>query len=846
MIVNGTTAADTINYLPTLPGNGSITFNALPTVTFDAVESVAINGQAGGDTLIYTSPANAGAGSALLYAPGAAPDSGSITGHQLPGGLLTPLSFTNLDPSGIVRFATANGTVAPIRTDILDINGTAHSDVFNVTAANNGTVQIVSSAVPTNFITDTIQTPGVLTLDLHGLDGDDTFNLAGTLPYTSTVVDGGDPSASDIVNLTGATGLVTVNLADSKANPPTPPTDTTITGYGGTVTLTGVEVANLDAAGFGMTVNGTKHDDVITYTPTSPNAGTFQAAGLNTVFNFTTVSGTFLIAGGSPGGIGAIGTVGNTDKVIVQGTNSRDLFQIDQGARTVQVLAFNVNPLKTVLLDPTIQVLTALGLNGQDTFQVVPAAGIAGFAGDTSGINNLLINVDGGSDASGENNALVVQGTGGATLPATTFVVDNRGANFTSGTVRVFQSTVPNPDINYVNVQTVSPKVFVNVQPNQADQPNLLILGPDLNEPNEFQQNAAFVGSGSTLQIQHASIFPNSAEYPGVPGDNDYYRVVAQTTGTLDFQVYFKLYPGLLPQGGNLALEVLDAAGHVIGRATITPELFGTHGTAANARVRIPAVAGQSYYLHVFGGPNADNQPNPLVVNGYDATIIDTPDPVPSDLQLSRSEVVVTITGGGSGYTSPPTVTFSGGGATTQATGIAIISGGVVTGVQITSSGSGYTSAPAVAFSGGGFTVAATATASLGDTGDLPVNSPQSDSGRSQFDNITYVNNPTIYLRLDDAIFLHDLPGNQTPGGVPPMGPIVIPFNTSTTPADLAAQGTLTAGFRIAVYDGGNGAPAGRQPAHARSERLDVHRFRPTRAWRAPSLLPDNRQPGSR
>ena len=144
------------------------------------------------------------------------------------------------------------------------------------------------------------------------------------------------------MNLTGATGLVTVNLADS-----TVPTDTTITGYGGTVTLTGVEVANLDAAGFGMTVNGTAHDDVITYTPTGAERGHVPDGRAQTVFNFTTVTGTFLITGG----VGPVGTVGNTDEVIVQGTNARDLFQIDQGARTVQVFAYNVNPLKAVLLD---------------------------------------------------------------------------------------------------------------------------------------------------------------------------------------------------------------------------------------------------------------------------------------------------------------------------------------------------------------------------------------------------------------------------------------------------------------------------------------------------------------
>ena len=53
---------------------------------------------------------------------------------------------------------------------------------------------------------------------------------------------------------------------------------------------------------------------------------------------------------------------------------------------------------------------------------------------------------------------------------------------------------------------------------------------------------------------------------------------------------------------------------------------------------------------------------------------------------------------GGFGYQTPPTVTLSGGGGT-GATGTAILTNGVVTGVNITNVGSNYTSAPTVTFS---------------------------------------------------------------------------------------------------------------------------------------------------
>jgi hypothetical protein len=81
-------------------------------------------------------------------------------------------------------------------------------------------------------------------------------------------------------------------------------------------------------------------------------------------------------------------------------------------------------------------------------------------------------------------------------------------------------------------------------------------------------------------------------------------------------------------------------------------------------------------------------------------------------VDLTRGRVTsVAVTNGGSGYTSVPTVSFTGGGGT-GAAAIAILNGGVVIGVLITNNGTGYTSAPTVSFTGGGGTGAA-ATAAI-------------------------------------------------------------------------------------------------------------------------------------
>ena len=43
-----------------------------------------------------------------------------------------------------------------------------------------------------------------------------------------------------------------------------------------------------------------------------------------------------------------------------------------------------------------------------------------------------------------------------------------------------------------------------------------------------------------------------------------------------------------------------------------------------------------------------------------------------------------------------------------------------------------------------------------------PGGGPNSDTGRSQFDNVTYDNTPTLFLRLDDALLPATiLPGNS-------------------------------------------------------------------------------------
>src|SRR4029079_14897833 len=60
-----------------------------------------------------------------------------------------------------------------------------------------------------------------------------------------------------------------------------------------------------------------------------------------------------------------------------------------------------------------------------------------------------------------------------------------------------------------------------------------------------------------------------------------------------------------------------------------------------------------------------------------------------------------------------------------------------------------------------------------------------SDTGRSQFDNVTFDNTPTILLGLADDILLNDLHGGGTAGNSPPDNQVIpIPFRGSAASPD--------------------------------------------------------------
>lgn len=785
VIVNGTGGGDAIVYHPLAPDAANITgVLASSLIELNTVESITINGEGGNDDLDINTPMNP---NRITYSPGTTVDSGEVRVDSL-----VPVSFVNLGVGGTLNFTDPGG-----RVDTLIHRGSTVNDEFSV-AAVSGDVTIANT--PGVHIVAT--TAGINHLVMDALGGDDTINIAAQHPFLTIDVNGQEPSASDILNVTGTAGTdaITVTL---KQDTLLDPRSGTIEGIGSVsgeiIRHTGIEHVNIGGGGGAddtLTVVGTTDDDNITYEPIGAQDGKFHNEGSNTSYVFRNIGGQFTIDGSDDG----------ADDVTVLGTNDHDVITVDAPNRVVTVENANGIILKPVVLATTIEDLDVLARGGNDTIHVIPAPPLAETPIEKIP-RNLIIDIDGGSPSASD--ALVIAGPADpmnpeavARLDATHFVVVNHSRRYDEGTIRVYQDAPGTvqpptrfPDIGFVNVEVVNAHVTDPAE-------HRLILGPDVYEQNDDQSDAKFIGTGKTLNITNLAIFPPIREHRFVIEDVDWFHFVAESTGTLDFQLYFREYSDqLLPQGGNIYAEVYDADGTLIaGNGNFgTNDEDGANVRDDNERIRIPAVAGQSYFLKVYGAPNPNPNPDPdveaksIVVNGYSVSVTNTVPTVPYDIELAdivaQSTVDTVETN-----PAPDTIEFiANGHASLNATDDDFYNGKWIyflTGdlrvrrgeVLDYNAGTGRFIVDSTHFPPG----------TNVQTGDEFVVETH-DTGRSQFDNVTRDETPVIRFRLDDGIFLHDLPGNAGDDS-PPDEVIPIPFNTDQT------RNTTTAGYRVPVF----------------------------------------------
>jgi hypothetical protein len=122
---------------------------------------------------------------------------------------------------------------------------------------------------------------------------------------------------------------------------------------------------------------------------------------------------------------------------------------------------------------------------------------------------------------------------------------------------------------------------------------------------------------------------------------------------------------------------------------------------------------------------------------------------------ISGKVDTVIVTAGGSGYTSAPTIGFTGG-AGSGAEATAYVNGGVIVGIEVTNGGSGYTSKPTVTITGGGGSAgAAITTATLGFVDSITLTN--GGTGFTSAPTVTFSAPPTGgTLPTARALMLHD------------------------------------------------------------------------------------------
>ena len=543
-------------------------FGQLPITVLD-VEELIYDGEADGDIVTVR-----GAGR-FVHTPGNAVDDG-----QLRVDSLLALDYVSLGAAGsVIAEGIGDGEVP----STLVAQGTPNSDEMILGFVDTNEAFVSLSTVLGTHVP--LFSSAIENYELWSLGGDDTFNVLGSVTATGTVgLVGGEPGVgSDTLNyardVLGSTDVFIELDSDLDGVPFIQSIQQA--GFA-KVTYTGIETVNADIEDGDLTVAGTRGEDVITFTPLSEDSGVLVADHIGTTYYIDDVpqGNDLIITGGETGRGGPVGG-GYADKVIFNGTNGVDAILVDTPNRTVDLVT--TTSWRGIELDAvdTIEVVEVAGNDGNDTVWVVPGAAVG---------NGLFVNVDGGSPQASDALVITNVGDGLAPLGPEDFVVIGQSRNPDAGNILVYRDEVRLPGIAYENVEVVSPNV--------ASGANLLILGPDNYEQNEYYQTAAYLGSGETLNVENLAIFPNIAEHPGVPADQDYFRVVAETTGMLDFQVYFNIYEGLLPAGGNVNIEVCDASGDLIAG----DGAFGNYDTTANARVRIPAVEGQTYYCASIWG----------------------------------------------------------------------------------------------------------------------------------------------------------------------------------------------------------------------------------------------------
>ncbi|HKS22733.1 MAG TPA: C25 family cysteine peptidase [Thermoanaerobaculia bacterium] len=638
-------------------------------------------------------------------------------------GVVTGVTITNAGSgcsSPVVNFSGGSPTVAATGTAT---TGQTSGGLLNIAINNGGagyssapTVTIAGCSVAptaTATLTGGVVTGITITSAGAGCPANPTISFSGGTPTTAAtatgyggervvfvnVTNGGSYTTPPTVtisgnNCSGVTATVSTNPVSSLTPGPYSVTGVTLTNNGSG--CTGIPTVSFSGSGGAVAnaVIGAAPGDTVQYSVTATNVGTADSTGI-VISDVIPANTTY-----QSGGTFSLGSASSaTIPTLTPGSSSTFTYLVkvnDALPFGQSILSTNASATSTNTVPPT-NVGTTLNSGATPNYQIsmAPSGDAVGdplttLAGAAAASNTILVNssalmsvgsyiaVFSGSAwqvakitaINGQTVALdtaVTAGAGTNIIPVEAYTISYSNAGHSSGTSVVLTDYLP-AGLLYAGVPS-SNSIPVNSAPAIGSNGNVT-----------WNIGTLTPGASGTLDIL---VFPNATgTYTNVAAVGDGTALNNRNASTTAQTTF-----GALNPSKTTSTAQVTAGGTATYTITVTNPLAAT--TANNVQITDNLSSGFTY------------KSGTTIINGVAA----------ANPCTSGCVGYVTITSGGSGYASAPTVSFIGGGGV-NAAGTAIVTNGVVTGVVITNTGSGYSSAPTVSFSSG----TATATASLGTT----------------------------------------------------------------------------------------------------------------------------------
>ncbi|NLX97024.1 MAG: hypothetical protein GXY83_12690, partial [Rhodopirellula sp.] len=238
VVLNGTTGTDTVVIEITGPHSATVTINLDTTLVY-TTEKLIYNGLGGEDNVSVLGILGIADGdNRFVFTPGPARDSGSITGYHDAAATdvpFLPIDLLELGVAGSIEFVGNS-----VGTNTLVVMGTDGRDIVDV-AATTGNITVTT---PVGAYVE-LRNDNIDNLEIETLEGDDDVNLVFPLSVFSSIrVNGGDPSASDLLTIEAGSGRITPSSSE--------PAETIISGLGAgnpDVVTTGIEHILFDGIG---------------------------------------------------------------------------------------------------------------------------------------------------------------------------------------------------------------------------------------------------------------------------------------------------------------------------------------------------------------------------------------------------------------------------------------------------------------------------------------------------------------------------------------------------------------------------------------------------------------------